>query len=141
MTVKFNEEEEMWEIKNIIIDVDFDIIDDDIEYNEKEEKELIFKILTKVEKNWDKLNQSIIDSLWKAHNEEWRKEGDPILSEKEFLKKITIYGVEIEILKNSIDEIGEDITIVYEDGDLFWGHHIVLEWDSDGKISEAYLFG
>ncbi|MFX1257902.1 MAG: DUF2262 domain-containing protein [Promethearchaeota archaeon] len=131
MTAKYNENEECWEIKNRLIDVEFEVYDD-IEYNENEQKEIMIKTLTRIEENWDKLNQNIINSLWKLYNEEWREEGDPYLSENEFLKKIIISVVVIEIAIDEYGEIKEIIEIEYEDSDLFRGHTIVMEWFPDG---------
>ncbi|HWT02014.1 MAG TPA: DUF2262 domain-containing protein [Pyrinomonadaceae bacterium] len=67
------------------------------------------------------------------YNDDWREEGDPVLSQQEFCSRL----VEPSIVL--YDEIGA-ATVYFETSDMFAGHSIEVMVD-DGKIAHASLIG
>ncbi len=59
-------------------------------------------------------------------------EGKP-LDEDAFIAKMTLESVELQA--------DGSVSLNYEDGDLFWGHTIMGDFDEDGLIEEAYFAG
>ncbi len=69
--------------------------------------------------------------LLESHNEEW-SDGDPIDNET-FASRMTIKEL-------TIDGDGS-ATLFYDDGNLFWGHSILVETDSEGAFQYADIAG
>lgn len=56
-----------------------------------------------------------------------------IISKDEFKKRINIQGILIFCEGNA--------ELYYDDGDLFWGHTIVVDVDENGLYQEAQIYG
>ena len=69
--------------------------------------------------------------LLDTHNEGWN-EGKPI-SAQTFIQRMTLESV-------SIDPEGK-VELYYNDGDLFWGHSIVVSLAKDREFKDAYTAG
>lgn len=102
---------------------------------ESYDKELVFKLAENTFREIRVMNESykekIAADLLKLHNEVW-SEGK-IISKNEFKKRINIQGILI---------FGEgNAELYYDDGDLFWGHTIVVDVDENGLYQEAQIYG
>jgi hypothetical protein len=71
--------------------------------------------------------------LLELKNETWLKEDEVELSINEFISRMSIESI-------SFDEEGE-ISIWYTDGDLFWGHSILVSYNKEGQPIEASING
>lgn len=60
--------------------------------------------------------------LLSVKNEGWLEEGEPAVSKVEFLARL------------SIDSVGayadRECEVFFKDGDLFWGHTVLLSWNT-----------
>ncbi|MEK4521047.1 DUF2262 domain-containing protein [Psychrobacillus sp. FSL W7-1457] len=102
---------------------------------ESYDKELVFKLAENTFRKIRIMNESykekIAGDLLKLHNEVWN-EGE-IISKDEFKKRINIQGILIFCEGNA--------ELYYDDGDLFWGHTIVVDVDENGLYQEAQIYG
>ncbi len=70
-------------------------------------------------------------ALLELHNEEW-SDGEPI-NDEAFAGRMTMKEL-------TIDGDGS-ATLFYDDGDLFWGHSILVEVDNEGAFQDASIAG
>ena len=102
---------------------------------ESYDKDLVFKLAENTFKKIRVMNESyneiIAEDLLKLHNEVWNE--GKIISKNEFKKRINIQGILI---------FGEgNAELYYDDGDLFWGHTIVVDVNENGLYQEAQIYG
>ncbi|MER2261462.1 MAG: DUF2262 domain-containing protein [Psychrobacillus sp.] len=102
---------------------------------ESYDKDLVFKLAENTIKKIRVMNESykeiIAEDLLILHNEVWNE--GKIISKNEFKKRINIQGILI---------FGEgNAELYYDDGDLFWGHTIVVDVDENGLYQEAQIYG
>jgi hypothetical protein len=107
------------------------------EFKDENINDVVKRNVLKIEANWEKFNNSIIENLLSLYNDVWRQEDKPVLSEDEFLKNIIIESVNID----EQDDEDDTMCIYYKDSGLFAGHYIELFLDSDGTIYNAEIIG
>ncbi|MGB5818438.1 MAG: DUF2262 domain-containing protein [Saonia sp.] len=88
--------------------------------------------------NWissynDKIEKGIVDKLLFLKNEAWLEENETEINETEFKKKLTLTS--ILFLADSSSEL------VYDDGDLFWGHQIVVGSSAENELTDINIRG
>ena len=76
-------------------------------------------------------SQFAAGKLLDTHNDGWN-EGKPI-SAQAFIQRMTLESV-------SIDPQGK-VELYYNDGDLFWGHSIVVSMAENREFKDAYTAG
>jgi len=86
-----------------------------------------------IQENKKVINKAIIREMLSLKNEVWLDENESIVGEKEFLKRIFI--ADITFFDDSSFEI------YYNDGDLFWGHVIIVCVTNELHIDEIKLGG
>jgi hypothetical protein len=99
------------------------------------DKDLVISLVKKTyqtikvqEENYKiKTTEELID----LHNETWN-EGKSI-SEKEFINRIKLTGILFFCEGNA--------ELYYDDGDLFWGHTIVVDINQNGEYESAQICG
>jgi hypothetical protein len=89
--------------------------------------------LKKAAAAWSEIERNLVRSLLTLYNDAWSDpdEGFPVMSEAEFLERITLGTIVV------LDE-PDAISLYFDDGDLFGGHTIDLYW-SGGTMHEAAL--
>lgn len=75
----------------------------------------------------------IIAELYDTWVENWRKEGEPLLSRPEWLSRMRLESI-------TLSEQG-GITFDFDDGDLFWGHTIQASGSQSEGITDASIYG
>lgn len=89
-----------------------------------ESAELIWKSL----RDWDrKARSKAAEELLDIKNEVWLSEGEDELTQKHFIARMRLQSIHVE--EGGLFEVN------YDDGDLFWGHTIVV----DGSLEEGML--
>ena len=111
-----------------------------IEYspNELEIEEDVFisqinKILNWIPTNIELINDGIIDKLLSLKNEDWSEENVQPLSKEQFKKRLKLES--ILFFHDGSSQLG------FDDGDLFFGHRILVDLSDDFKFVNADLFG
>ena len=79
------------------------------------------------------LEKSMVEEMLELKNDTWLDEEETALSAADFKKKI-----KLETLMVSEDGSHQ---LFYADGDLFWGHTIVVNLDDQDAYEDATLFG
>lgn len=131
----FNEKYEQWECNIKIGSNDIDIsIENDFEKNEELILKNIIPIINMVINNLDHIKEETAKSLIDLKNEIWLDEdlGEEKVSVEEFKKLINLETIEISL---------EQLSFWFDDGDLFWGHVIVSDFDLEGKFIDAGIHG
>lgn len=77
------------------------------------------------------IRQSAIGDLLQAHNKFWN-EGEPI-DAATFAQRMTLETIHFWFM--------DKIELSYDDGDLFWGHTIVIALDGTFKVLNASFWG
>ncbi len=80
----------------------------------------------------EQLSEYAADRLLPDFNEGDWCEGKPI-SAAEFVNRITPTGI-------NIDQLG-NLQVFFDDGDLFWGHAIIVDVGGANELRHATLFG
>jgi hypothetical protein len=86
-----------------------------------------------ISRNKNKINSSITKKLLPSKNENWIEENETIISEKEFVKRIKLTFILV------FDDTS--LELVYDDGDLFWEHQIVVDLNKENKITYVDISG
>ena len=89
--------------------------------------------LKKADTAWSDIERNLVRSLFALYNDAWSDpdEGFPVLSEAEFLARVTLGTIVV------LDE-PDALSLYFDDGELFGGHLIDLFW-ADGKMHDAAL--
>ncbi len=116
--------------------VEFYLLDLDFDSQENLKKTLEYtgKIVNDIILNHRKYKLFAADKLLELHNETWN-EGKAI-DTQDFIRLITLDVVHIYS-----DDINNTANIYYNDGDLFWGHSIVIYTNSKGELKNAEIMG
>ncbi len=109
---------------------------------ETNKEEELSEILTDIEKeiNYIQDNYVVIESgikesnLIELKNDFWLDEDEEELTSEDFINRITLVGIHIEVVNNKID----NINLEYDDGEIFWGHRISVDI-KDRKIISANI--
>ena len=88
--------------------------------------------------NWIAANRKTIEEticheLLETKNEDWLEEGEKEVSEKDFMKRLTLEDI------NFFDDSSAEL--YFNDGDLFWGHSIVIDLSADYQLDDIKLAG
>lgn len=122
-------EKNMSWINNSDISVSFDDIDE--EYN-KNSIDIIKKIFADKKDIDKKVKEYVAENLLEDANS-WNDDADkPNIDKEEFAKLISLTSITI---------YEDNITFWFDDGDIFWGHSIVVESDSDFNFEDAHIEG
>ena len=116
-------------INNNDISVSFDNIDEELN---KRSVDIIKKIFANKKDIDKKLKDYISENMLEDANN-WNDDAEkPHISKEDFSKLIDLTSI----------TISEDIiTFWFDDGDIFWGHSIVLESDYDFNFTDAHIEG
>ena len=122
-------EKNMSWIDNNDISVSFDNIDEEV--NEKS-ADIIKKIFSSKKELDKKLKDYISENMLEDANN-WNDDDDkPHISKEDFTKLIALTSITIsEVI----------ITFWFDDGDIFWGHSIVVESGYDFNFTDAHIEG
>jgi hypothetical protein len=71
--------------------------------------------------------------LLELKNDSWEEEDGKVISHQEFKERLVISSI-------TLDHDG-DLVIYFEDGDLFFGHHVMVTESSDGSLDRAEIQG
>ena len=135
------------ELGNFELDKSIDMFSKDIEWNDdnisvlfknideevnKRSVAIIRKIFTNKKDIDKKLKDYISENMLEDANN-WNDDADkPHINKEDFSKLITLASI----------TISEDIiTFWFDDGDIFWGHSIVVESDYDFNFTDAHIEG
>lgn len=99
------------------------------------DKDKVFKLAENVFKKIEELEEtykeSIAENLLTIHNETWNEES--ITSKSEFINRIKLEGILFFCDGNA--------ELYYNDGDLFWGHTIVVSINENGQYQDSQVYG
>jgi len=99
------------------------------------DKDKVFKLAENVFKKIEELEEtykeSIAEDLLTIHNETWNEES--ITSKSEFINRIKLEGILFFCDGNA--------ELYYNDGDLFWGHTIVVRINENGQYQDSQVYG
>lgn len=116
-----------WDNNNISIS--FENIDEEVN---KKSADIIKKIFANKKDIDKKLKDNISENMLEDANS-WNDDAEkPHINKEDFTKLIALTSI----------TISEDIiTFWFDDGDIFWGHSIVVESDYDFNFAEPYIIG
>lgn len=81
----------------------------------------------------EKLKRFAAETMLESGND-WRSDDDlPPIDEDEFASLISLTGLTFQS--------DGSLTAYYDDGDIFWGHCIVVNVDSNGNVTDADIAG
>lgn len=102
---------------------------------EDEDKATVLKLAEKtlqiIKKQEENYKRKTSEELIELHNETWN-EGD-IITKEEFVKRINLESIMFYCEGNA--------ELYYNDGDLFWGHTIVVDINEKGEYESAQIYG
>lgn len=129
MTILFNAEEQRFEYKN-------DLVLCYTVSGEGEDlpgaKALMEKLIPMISEIDAKCRSCAADELLEIKNDEWLDEDEDPISREDFMEKLILRGAEFS---------AESVTFWYEDGDMFWGHCVMVECLADGTPDYAEMMG
>lgn len=107
---------------------------------ETNKEEELSEILTDIEReiNYIQDNYVVIESgikesdLIELKNDFWLDENEEEITPEDFINRITLVGIHIDVVNNKID----NINLEYDDGEIFLGHRISVDI-KDRKIISA----
>jgi hypothetical protein len=79
----------------------------------------------------DRIKRKASQDLLALYNDGWRRDGD-VLSADEFERRLTLKSIHLN------DWGAADI--YFDDGDLFWGHLVIVEMEPDGTFEYKAKF-
>ncbi|MBD7945603.1 DUF2262 domain-containing protein [Psychrobacillus sp. Sa2BUA9] len=99
------------------------------------DKDLVFEVAENtfetIKVSEELYKEKIAEDLMQLHNEVWNE--GRMTNKDEFKKRIKMQGMLIFCEGNA--------ELYYDDGDLFWGHTIVVDIDENGLYQDAQIFG
>ena len=91
------------------------------------------RIAGRLEKLCRAAKERAVRDLLALKNERWRNEGEPEVDADEFRRRMTLEGIVVN---------GDGSAEFYHlDGDLFWGHCILIRMDKRGRLQKAAIAG
>ncbi|QKJ29867.1 DUF2262 domain-containing protein [Mucilaginibacter mali] len=84
-------------------------------------------------KNPEAVNEVIIRDLLQLKNDNWLNEDETPLTKESFLKSIRLTSIGFYEDTN--------FSLYYDDGDLFFGHTIIVEINAEREVQEASIAG
>ncbi len=92
------------------------------------------RLLWAEQKGWNqRIEDYALKELLDLKNDAWLEDGDSPLTPKDFLRRMTLTSI-------SVSSDGE-FEFWYDDGDLFWGHSIMVSGDLKDGPSNAGIHG
>ena len=99
------------------------------------DKDIVFKLAESIFKTIKELEEtykeSMAEDLLTLHNETWNDKS--ITSKTEFINRIKLEGILFFCDGNA--------ELYYNDGDLFWGHTIVVDINENGQYQDSQIYG
>ena len=93
-------------------------------------------LAARVVANLDAVRQAAEDravaDLLPLKNEAWLDEGEPSVPEAEFRRRLQF---------ESVTAFADGAELYFADGDLFWGHTVVVRMAADGRMTDADIGG
>lgn len=86
-----------------------------------------------LDENFERVTKFVANELLSLKNDQWLEEDEPAVSEADFLNTIELDGLNV-FTDGSFE-------VLFKDGDLFWGHWINVDIDSDFNLRQADLWG
>lgn len=80
----------------------------------------------------DRARQDAAKNLLAPKNETWLGDDEPPLTADAFQSRLGLEGVVVQ---------PGGLEIFFDDGDLFWGHTVIVAYDDDGALVEADIAG
>lgn len=91
-------------------------------------------VLMENQLDWDsRIRQYAVGELLELKNDNWLDEGEVEVSAETFKNLMKLYAI-------SVEPEGEFV-FWFDDGDLFWGHSIMVEGNLSGEFSDANIAG
>lgn len=111
----------------------------EIYISDEQTKEI--QILTKVanagiawvEENFESIKAYCSENLLELKNESWVESDEEKVTEDEFKERLLLESIKIES--------NGSLELSFEDGDLFYGHWIIVKTDADRKLVYADIEG
>ena len=104
-----------------------------IEFSESDFINEINKKLDWISENQKEINYYIVRKLLPLKNESWLNDNESKITEKDFIKRIKL---------GSILFFGDlSSELVYNDGNLFWGHYIVADLNKKNELTNVDIQG
>ncbi len=138
MEFQYDENIDAWKVYLPILGVDSNIILDGLDIRPGLTKEkAVEEVLNRINANILKI-ESLIQPFCEVYNSDCAnpEDGIPLLSEKEFMDKIVLNGVNYEIE----DSENDSLFLYFSESGLLGGHLIEIFWESNGEMS-AELVG
>ena len=121
------------EVKIAGKNVDVTFLSNDIELNEDKFIELMSQKLNWISEHERELKKSVAKKLLPLKNETWLEEDESQLSISEFMKRIELSSISFYGKGNS--------EMIFDDGDLFWGHDILAILDTNNRLNDITIRG
>jgi hypothetical protein len=86
-----------------------------------------------IEAGVPRYREAAADELLENYNDNWRNDGDAVLSRREFASRLTLDSI-------NVDSNGE-IDVYFKDGEMFAGHVIQVRVDSAGRVRSIAIAG
>jgi hypothetical protein len=107
---------------------------------EPSDKRTVGSLVKSANRIWDnrvewkrRVEKCIVRELLGVKNDNWLQEGELPLTAEAFLSRMTLESIGFSK--------GGKIDFIYDDGDLFWGHAVVVDASVRHGPRDAYLFG
>ncbi|MBQ0737068.1 DUF2262 domain-containing protein [Aquimarina celericrescens] len=113
------------------VDITYD--PSEIELNEDKFIDQINRNLNWIAENESELKSRVTEKLLPLKNENWLDENEAELSENDFVKRIKLTSISFFGKGNS--------EMIFDDGDLFWGHEIVADLNVKNKLTDVNVRG
>lgn len=86
-----------------------------------------------LEDNYETIKQYCADNLRELKNESWVETEEEKVTEEEFKERLQLESIKIES--------DGGLELAFQDGDLFWGHWIVVKTDPEYRLNYADIEG
>lgn len=86
-----------------------------------------------INKNENEINSVIAEKLLPLKNEGWIEENERKISKQEFVNRIKLTSIIV------FDDTS--LELVYNDGNLFWKHQIIVDLNKENKITDVNIHG
>lgn len=96
-------------------------------------KWLAEKFLSDLETYEAKAKARLFEEMFDQYNENWRQEGEPVLTKEQFLQNLTLVHIWF---------LGSDsVDFMYSDGDMFGGHSLIPQSFDGETFTYVQMYG
>ncbi len=95
--------------------------------------DVVLKIRPRIERYLSAAKNYAASSMIQLKNDAWLDDGESLVTEEEFRNRM--------VLESVIVNGDGTASLTFLDGDIFWGHWIVVEFDENGTPTDAELAG